>query len=554
VNGAPLPCIYLVCLLVVVSSAFGQSVEAGAVYLSATFDEDLKRWRPQGEGFSAALVASDRDGGKMARLDNSDSDKNAFLGVQAGPVGKALCFSVLAKSAGPEGCKIGLHRYAGPIAWSEVGDTWQKVTARLTSHAEVPSWYIVVPPRSVVLVDNAQLTQMVMTSKEREARLAVLRIQARDKAVAALQASELVLPLPDPWQGVWGQFPVGFFTVRRTSDRKISLEEILGELSDCGVNFAHNSDFEDWPEHTARYEALNSNGVAEGYLDTAQRRGIGVMMAFDRMMAMRADLASIRTRVSALRGHAALRAWYLMDEPDIHGARPEDLQKVYGAIKELDPEHPVVMTISDHERIGEYESACDVVMVDTYPISPYPPICVAPAIERALEQTEGRKPVWSAVQVHNNDLHHVLRGDELASLIDPPRPPTLAEVRCMTFLSLAHGASGIIFYAYDAWKYGKVYDDPALYKGIRELAGEVAQLSPALLRACMARGIQPGRDGTLVSYIVRGGATEDELLIAANGFDRATGPVELPIGPDRTVTVELEPYGTLVAKAADLLP
>jgi len=553
VSATPLIALSCLCLIAAAAWTDDAPVSPAGTHLRETFDKDLARWRPQGAGFKATIVPSDRDDDGMARLDNSGSDGMAFLGTQAGPTGETLALSFMARTADGEPGKVGVHRFGGPIVWRDIGADWTKVSGELRAHEKTPSWYIAVPGRTVVLVDEVELSSVVRSDDERGARLQAVMRQAQAGAVSALKRADSILPGPGTSSPIAGEFPIAFFTVRTTGDREMPLEGILGELAEAGVNLAHNSDFEDWPEHTQYYEKLNSNAAARKYLDVALDRGIGVIMGFDRMMALKANLEGIRRRVSALKTHPALQAWYLFDEPDIHAARAEDLVQVYQAIKELDPDHAVVMTIADAARIGEYEAACDVVMVDTYPVSVHPLICVAPPIEQALSATKGEKPIWMAVQVHNNDLHHLHRGSELAGLIAQPRGPTVDEIRCMTLLSLAHGASGLMFYAYDAWKYGKAYDDPARYAGILDFVGEMAALGPALPADCVTRGTAPGANGTLISYIVRGDTLRDGLLIAANGFDRDTGPVSIDLGENTTVTLSLRPHGTVVAKVADLL-
>lgn len=217
-----------------------------------------------------------------------------------------------------------------------------------------------------------------------------------------------------------------------------------------------------------------------------------------------------------------------MDEPTIHGASPETMLNAYRAVKKIDRVHPVVTTICRPERIRDYADSTDVIMVDRYPASLSPPFTVAIPIETALAVIGGTKPVWAAVQVHNNDLHHLRRGGETAHIISDPRFPTVQEIRCMTYLTITHGASGILLYAYDAWKYGKPYGSTQRYRGILDLAREIDSLSDRLCADRLLKGTVGGEAGTLVSFIVRGRDADNAVLIAVNGFDRPSGPVEVP--------------------------
>ena len=116
----------------------------------------------------------------------------------------------------------------------------------------------------------------------------------------------------------------------------------------------------------------------------------------------------------------------------------------------------------------------------------------------------------------------------------------------MTFLAIAHGASGILFYAYDGWDYGKIHEDSELYEGVKALSRELHDLSPWLLCDNEARGTAQGADGPLVSYILRGPHDGHSLLIAVNAFDHPSGPVKLELPGGETVDLDLQPQGVVV--------
>ncbi len=519
------------------------------VVLRESFAEGLGGWRLQGKGFKASAVKSGRDDNAMARLDNSAGAGRAFLGTAAGPTNTILRFSFDARNAVPGKTKVGLHRYAGPIKWVEIDETWQRVRAELRSHAESPNWYIVVSPGATVFVDAVELRTVVSTDADKAARRRARRADSERRAVAAYQRIEKARPAPGASRRVRGSFPIGFFMTRTTPERPFSLDRIFAELAAGGVGLVHNSDFEDWPGHTKEYAKINSDATAARYIEKAHLAGIDVLMGFDRMMVIEENLAGIRARVAALHRKPGLHAWYLMDEPSIHAAAPETVRKAYRAIKQLDPARPVVMTIARTARIPDYVDSLDIIVTDVYPVSTASLFSLVVPIETALSVTGGNKPVWAAIQVHNNDLHHIIRGSETGHMIAKPRRPTVSEVRCMTYLAIAHGASGILFFAYDGWKYGKVYEDPRLYRGIRELAREIDALSHVLCGDCLAKGTVRAANGVLLSYIVRGRDEHDAILVVVNGFDRPSGPVEIPIPGGGTVGVALDAHDVLVEKA-----
>jgi len=518
------------------------------VVFQESFANGLRGWRPRGEGFKASAVKSDYDDNGMAYLDCSAGAARAFLGVKAGPTDTVLRFSFVAKSATPGKVKVGLHRYAGPIKWVDIDGTWRRVSAELRSHAGLPRWYIVVPPGAAIFVDAVELRIVTLTDAQKAARRRAYRADSERKAVATYQRIERVRPAPGTSLHVRGEFPIGFFITRTTGDRPLSLDQVFAELAAGGLNIAHNSDFQDWPGHAKDYAEINSNSTAARYIEKAHAAGIGVLMAFDQMMVIKGNLAGICDRVAALRQKPGLYAWYLIDEPSIHAASPQTVRRAYRAIKEVDSAHPVVMTIARTERIADYVDSLDIIVTDVYPVSIGSLFSLVIPIETALSVTRGKKPVWAAIQVHNNDLHHIMRGGETGHMITNPRPPTVREIRGMTYLAIAHGASGILFFAYDGWKYGKVYEAPQRYRGIQKLAREIDGLSRELCGDCLAKGTVRGQNGTLISYIVRGRDEDHAVLVVVNGFDRPSGPVEVPILGGKTHRVNLDAYDVLVKR------
>ena len=93
-----------------------------------SFENGLGSWRPQGSALRVSVEKSDHDADNMLRLDNSAGKEQAFLGVQAGPASCLLRFSFFARSGLPQPGKAGLHRYAGPIKWVDVGRDWTPVS------------------------------------------------------------------------------------------------------------------------------------------------------------------------------------------------------------------------------------------------------------------------------------------------------------------------------------------------------------------------------------------------------------------------------------------
>ena len=84
------------------------------------------------------------------------------------------------------------------------------------------------------------------------------------------------------------------------------------------------------------------------------------------------DVETARTLVEGVKNEPALWLWYLSDEP---GHREEgekvtsNLKKIYTMIKEVDPNHPVVIcgTRAEFYSVNNAENE-DVLRANTYPI------------------------------------------------------------------------------------------------------------------------------------------------------------------------------------------
>ena len=168
------------------------------------------------------------------------------------------------------------------------------------------------------------------------------------------------------------------------------------------------------------------------------------------------------------RDHPGLLVWELEDEPNHpnnpYRYPPEDFEPVYDLIKRLDPLHPVwinlaVGRLKDHQ---DYAHVADIHSDDTYPV----PVASVTAVASYSENTikGSGKPGWQWIQ--------------MAPLRDPPhnRHPTITEVRCMTYMAIAHGISGVTYFSFhymgEGWTWW-VTDNPAEYAQWADLTAEL---------------------------------------------------------------------------------
>ena len=248
------------------------------------------------------------------------------------------------------------------------------------------------------------------------------------------------------------------------------------------------------------------------------------------------DLERVEQIVLACRDAPGLLAWEFEHEPDLrlggpeyedrpladrpYRMPPEDFAPAYDLVKRLDPVHPVRVELSygllrDHQK---YRVVADIQSDLVRPVPSSPLVLVAKYADAVVEGAAG-KAGWLVLQMM------ALQGPE------GERHPTIAEVRCMTYMAVAHGISGVI---YKAFHYGEwwVTDKPAYWAQWSDLTAELRCLTPYLMAPQASGGPQveivggfggPGVLGYTALHHTLRQTEAGYFLIAVNGFD---SPIE----------------------------
>lgn len=164
----------------------------------------------------------------------------------------------------------------------------------------------------------------------------------------------------------------------------------------------------------------------------------------------------LREWVTALKDHPACLAWYVLDEPGTADKTP--LLERLRVAHEADPGRPAYINY-----VGDYAADFpgDIASLDRYPIPWSDPATIAAATQSMADATRGsRKPIW--IWLQDTGFAYFLA-----------REPTPLEEDCMVYLSLIHGARGILYFAH------KPRSAP-LWNEMRHLAREVEELTPVL--------------------------------------------------------------------------
>ncbi|NOY79919.1 MAG: hypothetical protein GXP31_02825 [Kiritimatiellaeota bacterium] len=207
----------------------------------------------------------------------------------------------------------------------------------------------------------------------------------------------------------------------------------------------------------------------EKFLDRADAVGLKMHYDIRKMCCAQpspALTAAVEDEVRHFRSAPALLCWYLADEPAGQRIPPDRFLDLYPRIAAADPYHPTTMVFCIPSKAHEYKDALDIVMVDPYPVPNQPLTRVAETVDLVRNAFPPGTPIWCVPQAFGG-------GEGWG------REPTPEEARCMTYLAILHGATGIQYFIRRP-----PMNNPftgALWGEIRRMACEVRELTPVLL-------------------------------------------------------------------------
>ena len=188
-----------------------------------------------------------------------------------------------------------------------------------------------------------------------------------------------------------------------------------------------------------------------------------------------ADEVAVVTRtVNAMKDHPALLAWYTNDElPATMESRLTARQRL---LEQLDPNHPTWTVLYQYDDVRAYLRTFDVIGTDPYPI-PEKPITEALLWARTTrEQSFNVRPIWQVPQAFDWAAYRT--GDEQKKA----RAPSRDELRAMSWMSIAAGANGLVYYSFfDLFK--MKHKDPfeKRWADLCAVAEEIQHYAPLIL-------------------------------------------------------------------------
>ncbi|MAZ03147.1 MAG: hypothetical protein CMN56_08415 [Sneathiella sp.] len=193
--------------------------------------------------------------------------------------------------------------------------------------------------------------------------------------------------------------------------------------------------------------------------------------------------------------------WMMPDEPDNAQALanggmgppvpPETVIEQYRQMKERDPVRPVLLNLgqgvawdqwhgrgtrTNHpEDYTHYVKAADIVSFDIYPITHRDSAVrgrldyVARGVDRLVNWTDVSKPVWSLIETSRVSTAEIM--------------PTGEQVRSLVWLSIIHGARGIIYFVHQFSPYfieASLLENETLSQDVATINARLQSLAPIL--------------------------------------------------------------------------
>jgi hypothetical protein len=353
------------------------------------------------------------------------------------------------------------------------------------------------------------------------------------------------------------------------SGQEDKLGASLRSAAAAGFDMVHDYHFESFD--------LEQGGVdgyieeARRYLQAADRAGLGVFLGLPRTVVQSADEDSIASIVNGLRGERALWMWYVYDEPKPFKLSLDAAATVYALLKRLDPGHPAIILANRPDTVQQYQSYCDVLWYDRYPIAATDPKGssvrpIADVLDATKKAVPAGKPVWPVLQAHDNAGNPKLR-ERRPTL---PRPddanhrPNEAELRAQAHVAIARGAPAVVYYWGPSSWYSMKTDTPRIWSSLTRVLGELHTLEPVLLDSEAPDAVNVSAGGSVLNWTRR---HDGKLIVGVVNTDvnspaqasirgaQAAGPFRKLLGDgtltadNQGATVRLGPAGVLVLEA-----
>ncbi len=143
-----------------------------------------------------------------------------------------------------------------------------------------------------------------------------------------------------------------------------------------------------------------------------------------------------------------IKAWYLFEEPDVHGLSRENLILLNDNVKKFYPNNKTAFAIGQGLTEISYYDIADILMVNWYPVPHLPLESFGENISLAKHSLsmigQEKKELWAVVQIFDWKEYEQYRKAENRI----GRFPKKEEIRFMSYDALFNGATGLFYFNY----------------------------------------------------------------------------------------------------------
>ena len=208
---------------------------------------------------------------------------------------------------------------------------------------------------------------------------------------------------------------------------------------------------------------------------------------------------------------------------------------MYRVLKENGHRRPAVWLLNAPGSAAAFGEVADGIADDCYPLPHRPMISVAKYMDHTHKMLEYNKPVWFIVQgldwrLGGPPYYPIPKGRKKVDVLEELRAedfvfcPNPREIRAMAYLSLVHGALGVMIYPGSGGpRHVTIRDFPEDWRAVCAIAAELRHLSPMLLAPDRPVGIVCEPEGTGLHMMTR--------RFEGKTYVIAINPGKLPIAP-----------------------
>ncbi|GAA1575377.1 hypothetical protein GCM10009827_116550 [Dactylosporangium maewongense] len=342
---------------------------------------------------------------------------------------------------------------------------------------------------------------------EQERQFTITKLRRRDVPKSYVDGHGRLIRNGKPF------FPIGIYDGTRGSSRA----KIIQNLNDIRGSFNAVMDY---------------NPPSRDTLDRAHERGISYIYSIkdffynsiqpekpDAIRTEADEVPYIEQTVRQFRDHPALLAWYVNDELPVDKFGRQ-LVAHQNAVVANDPHHPTYAVDYIVRPAYLQLRTADLIGMDDYPIRGEAGDTIG-SVGRLVGQEVQLYPnrgQWSVIQLHNLG-NYGQRG---------LRPPTLAEVRNMSWQAIAAGATGLLYYSrFDLERDASGVPYRTLLDNAKSVVNEIGRLSDVILSTDrLADVTTTGGPGLMWTTRVHRGTG---FLVAVNAANTNLGEVTFTV-------------------------